>query len=54
MERRHGSRILCAHLIESWTKEPYVQNVEFQVSDENINVMVTGCDGKESTLTFKL
>ena len=54
VERRHGNRIFCAHLMESWTKEPYVKNVEFQVSDEKITAVVTGCDGKESAVIFEL
>lgn len=40
--------------MESWTKEPYVKNVEFQVSDEKITAVVTGCDGKESAVIFEL
>lgn len=52
MERRQGSSILCAHVIESWKESPCVKDVEFQVSESEITAVVTDCEGQEKRFTF--
>lgn len=53
MERRQSSRILCAHVVESWTDAPYVENVEFRVSGSDITVAVTDSRSRKREFVFK-
>lgn len=52
MERRQDSKIIYAHVIESWTDKPSVKNVEFRVTGEEIAVVVTDCKSKEEKFAF--
>lgn len=54
VERRCGKQIVSAHVIESWKKDPHVQNVEFQIDEDTLFVTVTDYEGKNDTITFHL
>ena len=52
MERRTAPSILCAHVIESWTEQPIIQNVSFFPKDNQIKIQITRRDGQIISHTF--
>lgn len=52
MERRQGSQILCAHVIESWKENPSVKSVEFQVSDSEVKAAVIDSQCRKKEFVF--
>lgn len=52
MERRQSTQILCTHVVESWVDSPCIENVEFRISESDIMVVVTDCEGREKRFVF--
>lgn len=47
IERRMGSDILSAHVIESWKDAPAVTQVQFEQENEQLKIFVTEADGRQ-------
>lgn len=57
MERRFGSSMICAHVVESWKEAPMVQDVEFkneEVETGKVQICVTVTEQDGETRKFRL